>query len=203
MDPRQWSKQTPPLKVSGILCSFFSRSIVENYLKNLLDKNESNSIHFSFSKWIFSFSRSILGDDLKTLRNQSEWNPLHFLFSNESFLSVYLLSTIIQTVSSIESKWNPLLYFLKMRYSFSRSIVEKDQNTVVDQKWLELTSLSADGISLFSRFIVDNDSNSLLDWKWAESTSLSLIEFFPFYRSILGDDRNQGGKADPRSAELQ
>ena len=66
---------------------------------------------------------------------------------------------------------------------FSRSNLDSDQNTVVDRKWLELTSLSADGISLFSRFIFDNDPNSLADPKLVKS-----IGHFP--RSVVDDEQN-------------
>ena len=131
-------------------------------------------------------------------------SEIHFTFSfrmNLFFLYIYCRQQSKQSPRSRVSEIR-YCYFLKMRYSFSRSIVEKDQNTVVDQKWLELTSLSADWISLFSRFIVDNDPNSLLDWKWAESTSLSLIEFFLLYRSILGDDRTHGGKVGPQKCRI-
>ena len=63
--------------------------------------------------------------------------------------------------------------------------------SIVDRKWLELTSLSANGISLFSRFIVDNDSNSLLDWEWVESTSFAPRKWISaFVGAIIDNDPN-------------
>ena len=113
---------------------------------------------------------------------ENDWNWLLSL-QMESLCFLDPSSTMIRTFSSIESEWNPILFFsrsvfdddrntivdrsecnsllwLRMRFSFSRCIVDNDQNTVFDWKWLELTSLSTDGISLFSRFIVDNDPNT-------------------------------------------
>ena len=84
---------------------------------------------------------------------------------NEFFPSLDQSSTMIWRRISIESVLKSILSVQMNLCLFSRSNLDSDQNTVVDRKWLELTSLSADGIFLFSRFIFDNNLNSLADPK--------------------------------------
>ena len=209
----KWVKSTSLSRSKSISSSF--RSIVDNdpnrrlHRKwaespslSFLDKwsrmitrlslRKLSAIHFSVSKWVFSFSRSILGGELKTLldRNWLESSSLSFFKSISSFSDQP--STMIWIVCSIESELSQLLFFLQANLClFSRSIVEEDQNIVFDRKWLELTSLSADGISIFSRFIVDNDSNSLLDWERVKSTSFAPRKLITaFVGSIIDHDPN-------------
>ena len=81
---------------------------------------------------------------------------------------------------SIESVLKSILSLQMNLCLFPRSNLDSDQNTVVDRKWLELTSISADGIYLFSRSSMKENVNKLADRKWEKFIAISPIEFFRF-----------------------
>ena len=134
--------------MSGILFSFFSRSIVEDYLKNLLYNSECNSIHFSFFNWIFPFYRSILGDD-RNQEGKADSRSAELQRSTKKYRktrrsSEVSFSSLIGILSSIGWVEFLALSISKWISSFSRSIVDNDRNTLVDQRWVDFTSLSPD-----------------------------------------------------------
>ena len=107
-----------------------------------------SEIHFSFFNWIFPFYRSILGDD----RNQGgkpDSRSIELQRSTEKYRktrrsSEVSFSPLIGILSSIEWVEFLALSISKWISSCSRSIVDNDRDTLVDQRWVDFTSHSPD-----------------------------------------------------------
>jgi hypothetical protein len=136
----------------------FSTSISSSF-RSIIDNDPNSLLH---REWVESYSLSFLDQSLTMIWTLSSIrvSAIHFCFCKWIFSFLDLLSTMIWRRFSIESVLNSLRSLQMNLCLFSGYMVDNDLNTVADRKWLELISLSTDGISLFSRFIVDNDPNN-------------------------------------------
>ena len=133
------------------LC-LFSRFIVDNDPNTLIDWWWVN---FASLSWIeFLHFLDLSSTMIRTIGGKADCRSTELQKSIKKYRksrrsAEVSFSPLIGILSSIESELNSLRSVSKWISSFSRSIVDNDRNTLVDQRWVDFTSLSSDEVFPF------------------------------------------------------
>ena len=137
---RKWVKFTS-VSVSESI-SPFSRSIIDNDPSTLLNRMRVQITLLFLQMKIFPFLVLSSAVRWKRFSIETEWDPPLFLSSNQYLNFSDQPSTMIWTVSSIESKFSQLLFFIQMNlWLFPRS------SSPIDSGWHWLLSLQMESLS--------------------------------------------------------